>query len=112
MKGLKIGVLAVVFWGLSIGAVADPDKPRVFQTAPVINGASGLEEGAGIGSQVSPAPPFVKFFGRVLKKNNARCSEIHLDIQVHVMDTDWVSELRYPENLQSFAVFPPAPDCK
>jgi hypothetical protein len=185
-----------------MGAVADPDKPRVFQTSPVWNGASGAEDGAawlrrskdrvdgrimttvdtagapysvwwvifnnpagctdpcgpddvfnasggaeadvavfnasgaisasdgdgnavinldlsviggegsGNGSQFAPCPPEAcPFFHRVLKKNNARCAEIHLDIQVHVMDTDWVSELTYPENLQAFAVFSPAPGC-
>ena len=206
MKVLLTSTLAVVFCTLSMGAVADPDKPRVFQTSPVWNGDSGEEigaawlkrskdrvdgrimttvdmmgapytvwwiifnnpagcisspcgpddvfndsfgaeadvavfnasgaisamdgmgnavinfdlsviggEGAGIGSQVSPAPPFVKFFGRVLKKNNARCAEIHLDINQHPMLDDpinWVSELTYPEMPHSFAVFPPAPGCK
>jgi hypothetical protein len=203
MKVLLTSTLAVVFCTLSMGAVADPDKPRVFQAVPVTNGASGAEdgaawlrrskdrvdgrimttvdtagaphsvwwvifnnpdgctdpcgendvfnasggaeaevavfnasgaisaedgsgigvinldlsviggEGAGIGSQVPPPLAInAPFFNRVLKKNNARCAEIHLDIQVHVMDTDWVSELTYPENLQAFAVFPPAPDCK
>ena len=206
MKVLLTSTLAVVFLTLSMGAVADPDKPRVFQTSPVYNGASatngddplledgaawlkrskdrvdgrimttvdiagaphsvwwvifnnpagcsgpcgeddvfnasgGAEadvavfnasgaisasdgdgnavinldlsviggEGSGNGSQFAPCPPEAcPFFHRVLKKNNARCAEIHLDIQVHVMDTDWVSELTYPENLQAFAVFPPA----
>jgi hypothetical protein len=223
MKVLLTSALAVVFCTLSMGAVADPDKPRVFQTSPVMNGgdpgdiigaawlkrskdridgrimatvssAAGTEdfpsdgigipytvwwvvfnnpaacvdddgdpgpcgpndvfnesfgaeadvavfnasgaisasdgmgnavinldlsviggEGAGIGSQGSPAPPFVKFFGRVLKKNNARCAEIHLDINQHVDlgdPIDWVGELTYPETAHSFAVFPPAPGCK
>ena len=203
MKVLLTSTLAVVFCTLSMGAVADPDKPRVFQTSPVFNGVSGAEDGAawlrrskdsvdgrimttvdiagaphsvwwvifnnpagcsdpcgeddvfnasggaeadvavfnasgaisasdgdgnavinldlsviggegsGNGSQFAPCPPEAcPFFHRVLKKNNARCAEIHLDIQVHVMDTDWVSELTYPENLQAFAVFPPAPGCE
>jgi hypothetical protein len=202
MKVLFTSILAVVFGTLSMGAVADPDKPRFFQTSPVWNGVSGAEEGAawlrrskdrvdgrimttvgtagapysvwwvifnnpagctgpcgeddvfnasggaeadvavfnasgaisasdgddnavinldlsviggegsGNGSQFAPCPPEAcPFFHRVLNKNNARCAEIHLDIQVHVMDSDWVSELTYPENLQSFAVFPPAPGC-
>jgi hypothetical protein len=205
MKVLLTSTLAVVIWTFSMGAVADPDKPRVFQAAPVIDGATGDEigaawlkrskdrvdgrimttvggavgipftvwwvifnnpagcdgdcgpddvfnasfgaeadvaifnasgaisasdgngntvinfdlsviggEGAGIGSQVSPAPPFVLFFDRVLKKNNARCAEIHLDINQHPdLDDpiDWVSELTYPEAAHSFAVFPPAPGC-
>ena len=222
MKVLLTSALAVVFCTLSMGAVADPDKPRVFQTSPVWNAdsgdaigaawlkrskdridgrimatvgsAAGTEvidsdgigipytvwwvvfnnpaacvdelgdpgpcgpndvfnesfgaeadvavfnasgaisasdgmgnavinldlsviggEGAGIGSQGSPAPPSVKFFGRVLKKNNARCAEIHLDINQHVDlgdPIDWVGELTYPETAHSFAVFPPAPGCK
>jgi hypothetical protein len=205
MKVLLTSALAVVFCTLSMGAVADPDKPRVFQTSPVWNGGSGEAigaawlkrskdrvegrimttvdtegipytvwwvvfnnpdgcsgdcgpddldppgwggdadvavfnasgaisasdgmgnavinldfsaiggEGAGNGSQGSPAPPMVKFFGRVLKKNNARCAEIHLDINQHPdLDdpVDWVAELTYPEQPHSFAVFPPAPDCK
>jgi hypothetical protein len=208
MKVLLTSTLAVVFCTLSMGAVADPDKPRVFQTSPVWDGASGEEigaawlkrskdrvdgrimttvgsdndvgipytvwwvifnnpagcvgdcgeddvfndsfgaeaevavfnasgaisasdgngnavinldlsaiggEGAGNGSQGSPAPPSVKFFGRVLKKNNARCAEIHLDINQHPdLDdpVDWVAELTYPESPHSFAVFPPAPGCK
>ena len=72
-------------------------------------------EGAGIGSQVSPAPDFVRFFGRVLEKNNARCAEIHLDINAHPDlgdPIDWVAELTYPEAAHSFAVFPPAPGCE
>ena len=202
MKLLLASTLAVVLLTFSLGAVADPNKPRDFQTSPVWNGVTGDEigaawlkrsknrvdsrimttvdfpgiaytawwvvfnnpdgcvdgcgpddvgnasfgaeaevaifnasgaisasdgmgngvinfdlsviggEGAGIGSQVSPAPPVVAFFGRVLKKNNALCAEIHLDINVHVMDTNWVSELTYPEGMHSFAVFPPAPGCK
>ena len=200
MKLLLTSTLAVVFWTVSMGAVADPDKPRVFQTSPVWNGASGAEdgaawlrrskdrvdgrimttvdiagiphtvwwvifnnpagctgpcgpdsladggeaadvavfnasgaisavdgmgravinldlsviggEGAGIGSQSTDGLP--PFFHRILKKNNARCAEIHLDIQKHpTLDDpiDWVSELTYPEELQAFAVFPPAPGC-
>jgi len=209
MKVLLTSALAVVFCTLSMGAVADPDKPRVFQTSPVLveledetfeaigaawlkrskdrvdgrvmatvggdggkpytvwwvvfnnpaacvgdcgpddvfNESFGAEadvavfnasgaisasdgngnavinldlsaiggEGAGNGSQGSPAPPFVKFFGRVLKKNNARCAEIHLDINQHPElgdPIDWVAELTYPESAHSFAVFPPAPGCK
>jgi hypothetical protein len=72
-------------------------------------------EGTGIGSQIAPCPPEAcPFFHRVLKKNNARCAEIHLDIQRHPdldVPIDWVSELTYPEELQAFAVFPPAPGC-
>ena len=205
MKVLLTSTLAVLFCTLSMGAVADPDKPRVFQTSPVWDGVSGDEigaawlkrskdrvdgrimttvdiagiaytawwvifnnpdgcvgdcgpddvgppgwgkkakvaifnasgaisasdgmgngvvnfdlsaiggEGAGIGSQVSPAPPFVLLYGRVLEKNNARCAEIHLDINQHPdMDVpiDWVKELTNPEMAHSFAVFPPAPGCK
>jgi hypothetical protein len=76
-------------------------------------------EGAGIGSQVPPgpatdAPPW----NRVLKKNNARCAEIHLDINVHDNPPDpvnWVGELTFPRppgSTESFAVFKPAADCK
>lgn len=202
MNILQTSTVAVVCWGLSMGAIADPGKPRVFQTAPVVNAGSGAEdgaawlkrsndrvdgrimttvdaagapysvwwiifnnpaacsgpcgeddvftasfgaeagvavfnasgaisamdgmgnavinldlsviggEGAGIGSQVAPPPASeVPFFNRVLRKNNASCAEIHLEINEHVMDTDWVSELTYPEAQQAFAVFPPAPGC-
>ena len=67
-------------------------------------------EGAGNGSQDGPpgAPPF---FGRVLAEGNGLCAEIHLDVNEHVFDGDWVQELTYPENPQAFAVFPPAPGC-
>jgi hypothetical protein len=205
MKVLLTSALAVVFCTLSMGAVADPDKPRVFQASPVMNATSGAEvgaawlkrskdrvegrimttvdfagipytawwvifnnpagciaecgpgdldadggaaadvaifyasgaisasdgvngvfnfdmsaigrESAGNGSQMPPppakdAPPW----NRALKKNNARCAEIHLDINVHA-DTfsTWVGELTYPRppgNTEAFAIFPPAPDCK
>jgi hypothetical protein len=46
MKVLKTSTLAVVFWGLSMGAVGDPEKPRVFQASPVVNAGSGAEVGA------------------------------------------------------------------
>jgi hypothetical protein len=205
MKGLTTSTLAVLFWTLSLGAGADPGKPRVFQASPVINAGSGAEvgaawlkrskdrvegrimttvdfagipytvwwvifnnpagciaecgpadlmadggaaadvaifnasgaisaadgvngvinfdmsaigrEGASIGSQVPPppaanAPPW----NRVLKKNNALCAEIHMDVNVHA-DTfsSWVGELTYPRppgNTEAFAVFKPAPGCK
>ncbi len=206
MKVLLTSTLVVVICTLSMGAVADPDKPRVFQTSPVWDGASGEAigaawlkrskdrvdgrimttvgndvsipytvwwvifnnpagciaecgmadlgadggaaaeiavfnasgaisasdgmgntvinldlsviggEGAGIGSQVPPSPATnAPPWNRVLKKNNARCAEIHLDINQHPdLDDpiDWVSELTYPEAPHSFAVFPPAPGCK
>jgi hypothetical protein len=204
MRGLTRGILAVVFWALSMGAGADPDKPRVFQTSPVFSASDGVTEdgaawlkrskdrvdgrimatvdmlgspysvwwiifnnpaacattpcgfddlldedvgaavfnasgaisaadgtgsavinldisviggeGAGSGSQIAPDFfPFNDFlapvFERVLEKNNGRCAEIHLDINEHVMDTDWVFELTNPEAPQSFAVFLAAPDC-
>jgi len=206
MKVLKTSTLAVVCWSLSIVAVADPDKPRDFQAAPVENAASGAKvgaawlrrsknsvegrimttvdfagipytvwwvifnnpagciaecgpadlaadggaaadvailnasgaisaadgvngvinfdmsviggEGASIGSQVPPppaadAPPW----NRVLKKNNARCAEIHLDLNVHAnppSPVNWVSELTFPRppgNTESFAIFKPTADC-
>jgi hypothetical protein len=205
MKVIKTSALAVVCCSLSMGAVADPGKPRDFQASPVINASSGDEvgaawlkrskdrvegrimttvdypgiaytawwvifnnpagciaecgpadlmadggaaadvailgasgaisasdgvagvinfdmsviggEGASIGSQVPPppaanAPPW----NRILKKNNARCAEIHLDINVHA-DTfsNWVSELTYPRppgNTESFVIFKPASDCE
>ena len=205
MKVLLTSILAVVFGTLSMGAVADPDKPRFFQTSPVFDagnldevGAAWLKrskdrvdgrimttvaeagiaytvwwvifnnpagcdgdcgeddvfnesfgaeaevavfnasgaisasdgmgngvinfdlsaiggEGAGNGSQGSPLPDSVLFFGRVLQKNNARCAEIHLDLNVHagLSDPDWVQELTYPSGVaESFAVFPPAPSGK
>ena len=219
MKVLKRSALAVVFCGLSIGAVADPDKIRGFQATTVLKpiimgeevvgyeevGAAWLKrskdrfdgrimttvdtagipytvwwvvfnnpagcitecgpadlmadggaaadvaifnasgaisamdgmgkgvinfdmsaiggEGASIGSQVPPppaadAPPW----NRVLKKNNARCAEIHLDVNVHANPplnsngyVNWVAELTYPRppgNTESFAVFKAPADCK
>lgn len=205
MKVLKTSILAVVFWGLSMGVVADPDKPRVFQASPVISTADGVEvgaawlkrsknrvdgrimttvdtagipytvwwvifnnpaacsdpcgmddvgneaakvaflnasgaisaaggldgrgvinfdfsiigrEGASVGSQVPPPPAVdAPHWNRVLKKNNARCAEIHLDLNVHAnppLPVNWVGELTYPRppgNTESFAVFKPAPGC-
>jgi hypothetical protein len=46
MKILQISTLAIVFWTLSVGVVADPGKPRDFQASPVMNGTSGEEDGA------------------------------------------------------------------
>jgi hypothetical protein len=208
MKILKTSILAAAILGLSVGAVADKDKHRVFQAAPVENANTGMEvgaawlkrskdrvdgrimttvdwagipytvwwiifnnpagcsadcgmddlddgglaadvaifnasgaisaanglgaggvinfdmsviggEGASIGSQVPPppatnAPPW----NRVLKKNNARCAEIHLDLNVHAnppVPVDWVKELTFPRppgNTEAFAAFKPPADCK
>jgi hypothetical protein len=215
MKVLRTSTLAAVSLTLSMGAVADPGKPRVFQASPVINAGSGAEvgaawlkrsknsvegrimttvttagipytvwwvifnnpagcitdcgmadimadggaaadvaifnasgaisaaggvngvinfdmsaigrEGASIGSQVPPppatnAPPW----NRVFKKNNARCAEIHLDINFHVDPPApapgevgyWVRELTYPAprppplGTEAFAAFKPPADCK
>ena len=68
-------------------------------------------EGAGNGSQDPPmdAPPF---FHRKFNKKNGLCAEIHVDINEHEFDGDWVQELTYPENPQAFAVFPPVAKCK
>jgi len=68
-------------------------------------------EGAGNGAQNPPmdAPPF---FLRKLNKNNGLCAEIHIDINRHEFDGDWVQELTYPEKPQAFAIFPPAEKCK
>jgi len=76
-------------------------------------------EGASIGSQVPPppasnAPPW----NRILQKNNARCAEIHLDLNVHADSPEpvnWVKELTYPRppgNTESFAIFKPTADCE
>lgn len=212
MNRLTTSTLAVLFCALAMAAVADPDKPRVFQASPVISADDGVTEegaawlkrskdrvdgrimatvdmvgapysvwwiifnnpsacqgtpcgfadlldggeaaqvavfnasgaisaddgfggavinidisavggeGAGNGSQDPPqfppwdgtAPGFEflqPLFYRVLHKNNARCAEIHLDINEHMMDSDWVFELTNPEAPQSFAIFPAAPDC-
>jgi len=68
-------------------------------------------EGVGRGSQDTPCPaPFCQE-GRGLRRNNGLCAEIHLDINEHEFDGDWVQELTYPENMQGFAVFPPAEEC-
>jgi hypothetical protein len=205
MNVLKTSTLAAVIWGLSMGAVADPGKPRIFQATPVINADTGAEvgaawlkrskngvegrimttvdyagiaytawwvifnnpagciaecgpgdlaadggaaadvaifyangaisaadgvngvmnfdmsaigrEAAGKGAQVPPppaaeAPPW----NRAFKKNNGRCAEIHLDINVHIGSTaNWVGQLTFPRppgNTESFAIFKPAPGCK
>jgi hypothetical protein len=98
-----------------------------------IGGAINLDlaviggEGARIGSQEPPppatnAPPW----NRVFKKNNARCAEIHLDINFHVDPPApapgevgyWVRELTYPAprppplGTEAFAAFKPPADCK
>jgi len=202
MKKLVTGVLAILIWLGSTAALADPHKPRVFQTSPVLPAADGIMaegaawlkrsrnrvdgrvmakvhsankaysiwwvvfnnrkgcgescgpedvftpdgglkadvavfnasgaisatsgdgggiinvdlsviagEGAGNGSQYGP-PGAPAFFGRDLNKNNGLCSEIHIDINEHEFDGDWVQELTYPENPQAFAVFPPVEGCK
>lgn len=71
-------------------------------------------EGAGNGAQNPPMPPMgvPPFFMRKLKKNNGLCAEIHIDINRHEFDGDWVQELTYPEDAQAFAIFPPAEECK
>ena len=46
-----------------------------------------------------------------LKIGNGLCAEIHVDINEHDFNGDWVAELTYPENPQAFAVFPPAEGC-
>jgi hypothetical protein len=214
MKVLTTSTLAVIFCGLSMGAVGDPDEPRVFQARSVVNadteakvGAAWLKrsinrvdgrimttvdyagipytawwvvfnnpagclaecgpddlavdggaaadvaifyasgaistpdgemsaegdltgvinfdisaiggEGAGIGSQVPPPPAMnAPPWNRVLKMDNARCAEIHLDINVHAdppMPVNWVGELTFPRppgNTEAFAVFKPRADCK
>ena len=208
MQVLKTSTLAVVIWALSMGAVAEPSKPRVFQASPVVNAESMEEVGAawlrrstnrvdgrimttvdlvgipytvwwvvfnnpagclaecgpddvtpenggkaakvavfyasgaisaasgengvinldlsvigreraGKGAQVPPPPAAeAPQWNRILKKNNGRCAEIHLDINVHdepPVPVNWVSELTYPRppgSTESFAVFKPAPGCK
>jgi hypothetical protein len=73
-------------------------------------------EKAGKGAQVPPGPAVdAPPWNRILKKDHARCAEIHLDINVHA-DTfsNWVGELTYPRppgNTESFAVFKPPADC-
>ena len=66
-------------------------------------------EGAGNGSQIGPAP--LPFFMNDLRKNNGLCAEIHVDINEHDFNGDWVQELTYPENPQAFAVFPAVGKC-
>lgn len=68
-------------------------------------------EGVNMGSQDIPCPaPFCQE-GRGLREGNGLCAEIHIDINEHVFSGDWVQELTYPENMQGFAVFPPAEEC-
>lgn len=68
-------------------------------------------EGAGRGTQNGPIPPGMSetppFFQRVLQKGHGLCAEIHLDINEHEFNGDWVQELTYPENGHAFAVFEP-----
>ena len=67
-------------------------------------------ESAGNGAQNAfpGAPPF---FLKKFRKNNGLCAEIHIDIDVHEFDSNWVDELTYPESPQAFAVFPPVGKC-
>jgi hypothetical protein len=67
-------------------------------------------ESAGNGSQVSGFGDFFPFLNE-FRKNNGLCAEIHVDINEHDFDGDWVQELTYPENPQAFAVFPPVGKC-
>ncbi len=67
-------------------------------------------ESAGNGSQ-GPAAP-VPVLMNEFRKNNGLCAEIHLDINEHAFDSDWVSELTYPEKPQAFATFPSVGKCK
>lgn len=109
------------------GAAADVailNASGAISAADGVNGVINFDmsviggEGAGIGSQVPPppaanAPPW----NRVLKKNNAQCAEIHLDLNVHAnppLPVNWISELTYPRppgNTESFAIFKPTSDC-
>jgi hypothetical protein len=106
----------------SFGAEADV---AVFNASGAISASTGAGggvinvdlsviggEGAGIGSKVDPSGGAAAFFSRVLKKNNGMCSEIHLDINRHDKNVDWVTELTTPETGHAFAVFPPTDECK
>jgi len=66
-------------------------------------------EGAGNGSQDPPCP--LPFCMRGLNEGNGLCAEIHVDINEHHFDGDWVQELTYPENPQGFSIFPPTEEC-
>ncbi len=67
-------------------------------------------ESAGNGSQ-GPAAPVPVLLNK-FRKNNGLCAEIHVDINEHEFDGDWVAELTYPENIQAFAIFPSVGKCK
>lgn len=59
-------------------------------------------EGAGNGSQVGPPlPPFM----RDLNEENGLGAEVHLVIDKHIFDSDWVTELTYPEMTEAFVIF-------
>lgn len=59
-------------------------------------------EGAGNGSQIGPpVPPFM----RVLNEGNGLGAEVHLVIDKHILDGDWVTELTYPEMTEAFVIF-------
>ncbi|MGI9328424.1 MAG: hypothetical protein ACR2PZ_24625 [Pseudomonadales bacterium] len=66
-------------------------------------------EGAGVGSQNGPGDPTPPPFTRVFKPGYGLCAEVHVDINEHDFDGDWVQELTYPENPQAFAIFRPVP---
>ena len=89
------------------GAISASDG----QGGGIINVSMSMinNERAGRGSQDAPIPPGMNqpppFFWRTFWKNNGFCAEIHLDINEHDFDGDWVQELTYPENPQAFAVF-------
>lgn len=68
-------------------------------------------EGPSHGSQDPPCPAPFCMPDRGLREDNGLCAEIHIDINRHEFNGDWVFELTYPEAPQAFAIFPPAEDC-
>jgi hypothetical protein len=106
---------------LNGGIAADA---AVFNASGAISAASGDSggvinvdisaigrESSGNGSQVSGFGDFFPFLNE-FRKNNGLCAEIHVDINEHEFNGDWVAELTYPENPQAFAVFPAVGECK
>jgi hypothetical protein len=66
-------------------------------------------ESAGNGSQDAFCP--FPFCLADFNEGNGLCAEIHIDINEHEFNGDWVQELTNPENPQGFAVFGPTEEC-
>ncbi len=91
----------------------------VFNAGGAISAASGAMDGTGVinldisvlagegpgnGSQTTMGSGVAPFM-RDLNRRNGLGAEIHIVIDRHAFDSDWVTELTYPEVTEAFAVF-------